>query len=515
MTFLDLFVIIAISFREYVGEKSMFELLLRELLKGGFTESDIELIKKAHDYACLKHAGIFRDSGEPYITHPEHVAYILYSDLHLRDVNSLCAALLHDTIEDTDTTYEDLVNLFNKDIANLVLGVTNIKNINFANKTEKEIANIVSLLKAAMRDYRVISIRVADRLHNMLTISTKKGPAKRKAKSIETLQVIAPIADKIGAYEAKRKLEDLAFEQISPRKFAFMKDQLEQYELRHLQELEDIFTTVNTDLSKNGIYTDMRIRYKNIYAICKELKRKQKLASIHDLIFYQVETENTEDCYKALMLIHQRYKALNAGFFRDYISSAKPNGYQALHTTVNGFTNHLVQFQICTKKMALLNKYGFAVLKDLYKNKTQEEIQAYLIQNDSFMRSLDDIDRLHLSKNEELYKQFSDEIFKEQVEVSSRDGILYNLPKGATVLDFAYKIHSEIGDKATKAIVNNKEVPITYVLKNGDNVRVLVDENQICQNEDALNYVVTGTAKRAIKESLSRKEKGITKTRTK
>ena len=359
----------------------MFELLLLEIEKC-FTKEEIELVKKAHEYAKLKHEGAYRDSGEPYITHPENVAYILFDEMGLHDANSICAAFLHDVIEDTLTFKEEIEEEFNKDIAFLVEAVTKIKNMNFVSKTQLEQDNTCLLLRKLIVDYRVILIKLADRLHNMRTIGFKKVKRKAHAKSLETLQLFVPIADRIGAFNVKCELEDLCFKDLYPSKYREIKAIIDDYTFKHLEEIEEILESIKYILSSDDIKSDIRVKFKNAYELYRELKVKQKMATIPDLISYKIEVETLRECYLTLMLMHEKYKVANKGYFKDYISSAKPNGYRAIHSTVTGFKNSYIQLQICTRKMALLNKYGFAVLRELYPHMSFNEIQEYLAKND-------------------------------------------------------------------------------------------------------------------------------------
>ncbi len=469
-----------------------------------FSKEEMALIVKAHQYAKLKHEGVYRESGEEYITHPEAVAYILFGEMHLHDANSIAAAFLHDVIEDTKTTKEEIAKYFNQDVAYLVDGVTKIKDINFTTKNELEQYNTCLLLRKSMEDYRIILIKLADRLHNMRTLEGKKSEAKRQAKSIETLQVFVPLANRTGAYLVKRNLEDLAFKFLNPSDYESCKAMVNDYTIRYQSEIEEIADNVSTFLESNGISNDIRIRFKNLYSLFREMKQNQKMATIHDLIGYEVSVAEAKDCYLTLGHIHECYQNISS-YFKDYLYTPKPNGYRCMHTTVcgykTGFKEHYIQFRISTKKMALLNKYGFAVLKDLFPNKSIKEIQADLAKSDALITALEEIESLYQKDNDQFIKQIYDEVLAEQLNVYSKDGNIYTLPKKATILDFAYKIHTEVGNKAVGAIVNGIEVPLTYGLKNEDRIEVIIDEDKKYQ-DDYLDYVVTALAKKKIREGL-------------
>ncbi len=479
----------------------MFLDLVLELEKC-FTKEEIALITKAYQYASIKHEGVKRDSGEDYITHPLNVAWILFKEMHLRDVNSICAAFLHDVLEDTDTTKEEILEEFNLDIANLVDGVTKIKNINFTNKTEKERANTCILLKAAILDYRVILIKLADRLHNMRTIKFKKNREKAKAKCLETLYLFVPIADRIGAYKVKSELEDLAFKELYPRKFKVLEASLLSYIDRHKLELDEIENNIGSILNKENINNRVVRDYKSLYELYEGYKKNQKMANIHDLIIYRTSVASLSDCYLALMHLHQKYNAVNAGYFRDFISNPRPNGYKAIHTTVHGFSEHCVQMRIATFKMALQNRYGFAVLQEIFPDKSIKEIQDYLAKRDSFIASIKEIEELYKIEDGSFYEQVCREVLSKQVKVYSRGKVLYKMPIGSTVLDFAFRLSVDLGNKADRALVNGKEVGINYILKEGDTVDIIISENKLRQEREALDFVVTTLAKKEIEEGL-------------
>lgn len=461
-----------------------------------FTEEETKLIIKSFLYAYDLHRGIKRASGEPYITHPVRVAYILLDEMCLRNANSICAALLHDTIEDTGITKEFLEEYFNADIANLVASVSKIKDLDFTSKSEEEQYNTCVLIRGLMNDYRVILLKLADRLHNMRTLEYKQR-AKQKEKSKETLALFVPLAERVGALKVEKELKDLALQYLNNHKYRELKANINNYKENHQKDFENILNTMEKVLLEHNINHDIRIETKGIYDTLRVLKPKEKLASIPDLIRFLIVVDSPEDCYLALCYLESVFHPIDA-ILRNYISNPKPNGYQAILTVVNGFQEHPVEFRICTKKMQLVNNYGLAVLGDLKPNKTIEEIKEELHQNNKFINALKDIDDLY-KKDDEFMRQVTEEILSPQVRVYSKDGEMISLPKGATVLDFAYKIHSKIGDQAISAFVNNKPVLLSYVLKDLDSIQVLTNDSQLSPDKDALNYVVTALAKKKIR----------------
>lgn len=507
----------ALSFHENIHLDD--ELLAKARLH--FTEEEVSCIHRAFLYANDLHRGQLRASGEPYIIHPVAVAYILLVESHLYDVNSICAALLHDTIEDTGITEEELAQIFNPDIAYLVASVSKIKDLNFTSQTEEEQYNTYLLIRGLMQDYRVISIKLADRIHNMRTLMYKgdkreinkykhatsmdelkiKVNAKQKEKSSETLSLFVPIADRIGAYAARVELENIAFFYLNNHKYREINGNINNYLEAHQPEIEQAMDTISKVLSQHGIKHYIKAQEKKPFEVFCLLKPKQKLSSIPDLVSYEIVVPDKKDCYLAACYLEEAIHPIEAGI-KNYIAVPKSNGYRAYHTIVvqNDFP---IELKICSQKMSLINNYGFAALKEVYPEKTIAEIRDELNQMNQFQKDIQSIDSL-CTNYKDFTKQFSDEILATQIEVYSKDGECYSLPKGATVLDFAFKIHSEIGNQAIGAVINGKEVPISQTLKNGDSVQVILDVNQSYQNENTLEFVTTALAKKKIHEGINR-----------
>lgn len=489
-----------------------------------FNQNDINLILKAFACANDLHRGQKRASGEPYIIHPVWVAYILLVEMHLYDINSVCAALLHDTIEDTGITEKDLAKLFNPDIAYLVACVSKIKDLNFASQTEEEQYNTYILMKGLMKDFRVIAIKLADRIHNMRTLIYKgdknqldkylkaqnpleeikiRANAKQKAKSYETLTLFVPIADRIGANLAKTELENSAFLYLNNRKYREINGNVKNYLETHQSKIEAALTKIDEILTAHNIPHHVRMQAKKPFEIFCKLKPKQKLSSIPDLITYEIVVENKKDCYLAACFLEEAFHPIEAGI-KNYIAVPKSNGYRAYHTVVIVNNELPIELKICSQKMSLINNYGFSALQEIYPEKSIIEIRDELNKTNQFQKDIQSIDLL-CTNYKDFSEQFTTEILSAQIEVYSKDGECYSLPKGATVLDFAYKIHSEVGNKAVGAIINGLEVPLNYVLKNNDSVNVILDENKKYQDDEYLKYVKTAQAKKKIKESQSRR----------
>lgn len=488
--------------------------IIEELIakaKVHFTLEETKMIIKAYIFANDLHRGIKRASGEAYITHPVRVAYILLEEMHLYDASSICAALLHDTIEDTGITREFLEKHFNEDIAGLVSSVSKIKDLNFTSKSEEEQYNTCILLRGLMKDYRVILLKLADRLHNMRTLEYKTK-IKQKEKSSETLTLFVPLAQRVGATLVKKELEEKSFAYLNNRRYREIKANVKNYIENHQEEIEDIMTKIESILLSKNIKHSIRISSKNPFEVFCVLKSKEKLSSIPDLITYEIVVDTKEDCYLALCYLESFLHPIEA-ILKNYIASPKPNGYRAIHTIVSGFKDHPIELKICSRKMHLLNEYGLAALTELYPEKSIQEIQEELNKNNKFINALKEIDDLY-QKDEEFIKQVTEEILSTQVKVYSKDGEIYNLPKGATALDFAYKIHTNVGDKAVSAIVNGKVVPLKYVLKENDSVIILIDDLQIHQPSESEEFVKTALAKKKIREGV-KELKGFTRKRIK
>lgn len=461
-----------------------------------YNEEEIENVKKAYKLAEKAHEGQFRESGEPYIIHPIHVCMNLV-EFHA-DGASLCAGLLHDVVEDTEYTIEYIEKEFGSDVAKLVNGVTKISNLHFDTKDDATNANIRRIINSLNEDVRIIIIKLCDRLHNMHTLEHKE-PKKQIRCAEETLSIFVPLAYFIGAFRLKSELEDLCFSFLEPDKYKeikkYEKEMHEEYKdcLKHAEE------AVSEVLTKKDIKFKTRVKMLNTYHIHKKITQGYKLHNIHDLVNFKIIVNKEEDCYTVLGLIHKLYTPMN-NKFKDYIACPKTNKYRSLHTTVFGPDNHLLQFQIKTKEMDEINTYGLAAywrqLKKLGPNKMTEELRS----NYQFFDTLQYLNNFGLSD-----KDFLDlvrhEIFTTNVYVYTLDGAVVELPSGASVIDFAYKVHSDVGNHVHKAYINGKEVKLDYKLQNKDRVMILPSE-KAHPKEEWLEYVVTSNARRNISKYL-------------
>lgn len=472
---------------------------LEKLLENvaSYNITDIEKIKKAYQYAYNLHNGQFRQSGEPYIIHPLNVAYIL-SELHA-DSDTLCAGLLHDTLEDTNTTKEDIAHEFNPTIASLVDGVTKLSKMNFSSKQDLNMANTRKIILGLTEDVRIILIKLADRLHNMRTLEYK-SEFKQKENSVETMEIFVPLAYYLGTYRIKQELEDRSFYYLDREMYEKIAKKKAKITKESDEALKEMVTTIDTLLTKEQIEHALKVRTKNIYGIYKALNKGQKITDIHDLLSLKVMVESIKDCYLTLGLIHGVYHPINYRF-KDYIVSPKTNMYQSLHTTLFGPKEKLVQTQIRTFDMDKIASFGLATYWDMASTDARIKMQEDLKNKYQFFKSLEDINS-SFNDNKEFVSRIKAELFADKVYVYTMKGDRLELPKGATIVDFAYKIHTQIGNKMVGAIVNNEYVPFDYVLNNNDRVRIITDELAMGPKQEWLECSKTSTARKKIKEFL-------------
>ena len=475
----------------------MNQITLEDLLNNIrlYDESGIELIKKAYYYAENLHKGQFRQSGEPYISHPLNVSYIL-SEMHA-DTDTICAGLLHDTLEDTEITKEAIAEDFNKEVANLVDGVTKISKLNFSTKNDQNMANTRKIITGITTDARIIIIKLADRLHNMRTLQFK-SEFKQKENSMETMDIFVPLAYYIGAYRIKSELEDLSLQYLYPDKYKKIENIKLKIEDDSKNCLQEMLSVINNILSDNNISNEIKVRTKNIYGIYKRLNEGHKISDIHDLLALKIMVDDIATCYQTLGLIHQVYHPINDKF-KDYICNPKTNMYRSLHTTVFGPEDRLVQTQIRTFDMDKVASFGLSAYWEIEKGNVRDVMQEDLKNKYQFFKSLVEINKV-FADNQEFVWQVKSELFADKIYVYTTKGDIMELPKGSTAIDFAYKIHSDIGNTMVSAVVNDKIVDPYYVLHNKDRVRIITDIMSYGPREEWLDKVQTTKAKRKIKE---------------
>lgn len=429
-------------------------------------------VRKAYEFAAKVHENQIRQSGAPYISHPLAVAYLLSN--RYADKNTICAGLLHDVIEDSKgkITKEDIEREFNPEVALLVDGVTKLSKMNFSTKQDEICANTRKIIESIMVDIRIIIIKINDRLHNMRTLQFKSLD-KQKENAAETMELYAPLAYFIGDYRTKSELEDLSFKYLKPavyEKIEKIRDKIEQENIKYL---EDMAKNITKLLKANGIECEIKIRVKNIYGIYKRLQEKNDLNDIHDLFSLKIITNDIDKCYLALRHIHNIYKPIN-NKFKDYICNPKQNLYQSLHTTVFGRNKKLIQIQIRTLEMDKIASFGLTAYWEEQKGLARDLMQKDLREKFQFYKTLSDISSM-FSDNQEFIKQAKKELLSEKIYVYTPSGDIIQLPKGATLLEAAYKIKAELGHTMIYGFVNNKKQDCNYVLNNKDIIFIVTD----------------------------------------
>lgn len=465
-----------------------------------YSEEELEKIKKAYHYADTMHKGQLRQSGEEYITHPLHVAYIL-SDMHA-DCDTICAALLHDTLEDTKATKEEIAELFNKDVANLVDGVTKISKMNFSTKKEENLANTRKIITGITTDVRIIIIKLADRLHNMRTLSFKSR-FKQQENAVETLDIFTPLAYLIGAYRIKSELEDLSLKYLYPEEYRKLEEIMQKESQENNNCLNEMLVNIDEILNNEQIPHEIKVRTKNIYGIYKRLHEGNKIRDIHDLLSLKIMVDEVRNCYITLGLIHSKYHPVNDKF-KDYICNPKTNLYQSLHTTVFGLNERLIQTQIRTFNMDKIASFGLTAYWDIHSTTARDKMQNALKNKYQFFKSLIEINTV-FGDNQQFVQQIKNELFSDKVYVYTTKGEIIELPKGATIIDFAYKLSADIGNTMVAAFVNDEPVRVNYTLKNKDRVRIIVDNLSYGARKEWLNNAYTSYAKEKIKEFIKNK----------
>ena len=461
--------------------------------------ADVDLIKKAYVYSAEAHRGQVRKSGEPYLTHPLEVSSLL-AEMKL-DEYAISAGILHDTVEDTHATKEELQSLFGDQVAEIVDGVTKL-NIPFNTAFEKQAENFRRMLVAMAKDIRVILVKLADRLHNMRTLDHMK-PEKQERIAKETLEIYAPLANRLGIYWVKAALEDLCIKYLHPKDYQDISDRLDKSAKSREGYIDEVRTILEDKMTEGGVPRQVKGRVKHIYSIWRKLKSQNiEFEQVNDIIAFRLITDDIAHCYQALGICHATWRPV-PGRFKDFIAMPKPNGYQSLHTTVIGPEVQRVEIQIRTQEMDDVAEHGIAA-HWAYKEgkpaalKGGDDQFAWLRQLMEWQQDLKDPTDFISTVKVDL---FSDEVF-----VFTPRGEVKELKRGSTPVDFAYMIHSEVGDHCTGARVNGRIVPLRYRLKNGDTVEIMTSPNQR-PNKDWLGFVKTGRARTRISAYLRREQR--------
>lgn len=466
-------------------------------------EEDIKLIRDAYNYAYKKHFGQKRISGDDYIYHPLNVALIL-TEISA-DAECMAAALLHDTIEDSDATYEEIKSLFGSEVALLVNGVTKINKLNFTSESDATSAYQRKILVGLSEDPRVIIIKLADRLHNMRTIDVL-SEEKQKKKAKETLEILTPVAHRLGIYKIKSELEDLSLRYLKPDAYFDIVEKLNLKKTERDEAVNKMMEEVSLLLKEHNIPHEMKGRSKSIYSIYNKLSKGKKFDEIYDILALRVFVDTEQECYLALGLIHSKYKPVPKRF-KDYIAMPKTNLYQSLHTTVFGIDGKLFEIQIRTYEMDKIAEYGIASHWSYKENNTSfKSIKDVTEEKLQIFRNIIELNE-DANTSEEFVSSVKKDILSNNViYVYTPKGDVIELPFESTPVDFAYKVHSEVGDRVIGAIVNDNIVPLDYKLKTGDIIKV--NTNKASKpSKDWLSFVVTEGARNKIKAYYSRLEK--------
>ena len=475
--------------------------IVKKLKDKQVKEEKIQEVKKAYKLAEEIHRGQYRQSGEEYIIHPLHVANNLL-DMEVYDTDTICAALLHDTIEDAsfDFTKEDIKELLNETIAELVDGVTKMRAMNYSTKTELELANTRKIINGLNKDVRIIIIKLCDRLHNMETLQYKK-PEKQKENAVETMELFVPLSLSIGAYKMKNKLEDLSLQYIEPDVFKSITEEKQKIERVESPYLEEMGNRIKSILEEKYVPSKIVYRTQTITSTYKRLKSGYKLENIYDLFYLKILLLEIEDCYRTLGFVHKSNPPIN-GRFKDYIYNPRTNLYQSLHTTVSNDSGRLTKVKIRTFDMDKVAAYGIPALWNIKGGKTMEETQKEVVKKCQFAKKLMELDE-SFKDNHEFIQEIKKELLTEHIYVYTHSGDFIELPKGSTALDFACQVFPDLLDKMTGILVNGKEVPLNTILENQDRIQVLTKGK--INHDNWEEYANTPTAKQKIK-SLCKKE---------
>lgn len=467
-------------------------------------EAKLELIKKAYEFAKKAHEGQYRLSGDEYITHPLAVAMIL-TETYV-DYEALSAALLHDVLEDCDIERTKLEEEFGTSVTDLVFGVTKIGQIKFSTKNDALVEYYKKIIVGMSEDVRVIIIKLADRLHNMRTLWAKPVE-KQKETAKETLEILSPIAHHLGIYKIKSELEDLSLRYLKPDVFYDIAEKLNATKLERDESVNEMLLTISKLLNSHNIKHSIKGRSKSIYSIYKKLEKGKTYSDIYDLMGLRVLVKTEADCYSAIGIIHSRYRPI-PGRFKDYVALPKPNGYQSLHTTVLGIEGFKFEIQVRTYEMDELAENGIASHWAYKENKNlgEEQIKDKTVLKLQAFKEIIDINESNMS-SEDFITTVKEDILNDSIYAFTPKGDIIELPIGSSPIDFAYRIHTRVGETTTGAIVNDEMVPLNYEIQNNDVVKIITDKNSVGPSREWLDFVKTSTTKSKIRSFFTKSEK--------
>lgn len=468
-------------------------------------EESINVIKKGYEFAEKEHMGQFRKSGEPYIIHPLHTAMIL-TDIQA-DYQTLTAALLHDVIEDCDCDKDDLDKEFGKEISDLVYGVSKLGKINFSTENEYLIDYYKKIIVGMSEDVRVIIVKLADRLHNMRTLWALPVEKQKKIAK-ETLEILAPIGDHLGIHKIKSELEDLSLRYLKPDVFYDIAEKLNKTKVERDNAVNEMLKNVTDLLTEHGIRHEIKGRAKSIYSIYNKLNNGKKFSDIYDFLALRIIVNTEQECYLALGIIHSKYKPIPKRF-KDYIAMPKLNMYQSLHTTVFGIDGYLFEIQIRTYEMDEVAENGIAS-HSAYKEKKDASVMMQNVteQKLQFFKSIIELKEEKMT-NEDFVNSVRDEVLNNNIYCFTPMGDIIELPKGATPIDFAYKVHTRVGETMVGALVNNNIVSLDYELQNNDIVKINTLKSSKGPSKEWLNIAKCTQTKNKIKAFFTKSEKEV------
>ncbi len=466
-----------------------------DVMKKNNKKSNTNLILKAYNYANTHHGNQLRKSGEPYIIHPLQVAYIL-ANIELDDA-TICAALLHDLVEDTDVTHEDIAREFSEEIASMVEGVTKLGKLQYTSEQEQQVEGYRKMFLAMGKDIRVILIKLADRLHNMRTLKFLTRD-RQIANAKETMDLYAPLANRLGMYSLKWELEDLSFKYLYPEEYREIVEGLDKKRDERLKFIENIMDEIRQKLKEQHIDAEVSGRAKHLYSIYRKMKRDNKtLDQIYDLFAMRIIVNSVKDCYAALGIVHELYNPM-PGRFKDYISVPKANMYQSLHTTLIGPKGTPFEVQIRTFDMHRVAEFGIAA-HWAYKEANKNEKSNVVVTDDKLAWLRESLEwQKDMQDPEEFLNTLKTELFEDEVYVFTPKGDIKVLPKGSTPIDFAYIIHEQVGHRMIGCKINSKMMPIVTKLKNGDIVEIITSDSPKGPSRDWLKFIKSSQAKNKI-----------------
>ncbi len=486
-----------------IKEITIEDILNKE--KENYPNFDAALVRKAYEYAKENHGDQCRKSGEPYMIHPMHVAYIL-AELGLDD-ETLCAALLHDVVEDTPKTHEDLVKEFGTAIAEMVAGVTKLGKLRYTTQEEEQVENYRKMFLAMGKDIRVILIKLADRLHNMRTLKYLTRD-RQIANAKETRDLYAPLANRLGIYSLKWELEDLSFKYLNPEEYHEIVTGLDRKREERLKFINKIQEDLEEEIKDQGIKADVTGRAKHLYSIHRKMLRDNKnLDQIYDLFALRILVDNVKDCYAVLGIVHEMYTPM-PGRFKDYIAVPKKNMYQSIHTTLLGPKGTPFEVQIRTWDMHRTAEFGIAAHWAYKEASNTGTKQAVVVTDDKLAWLRETLEWQKNTENpDEFLNTLKTELFEDEVYIFTPKGMIKVLPKGATAIDFAYSIHEQVGHKMVGCKINSKIMPIITPLRNGDIVEILTSEQSKGPSRDWLKFVKSSSAKTRINQWFKRAQR--------